>query len=331
MSLDLKDKKILYYLDRNARQSNAEIARSAGISKQVVGFRIKKFIDDAIISFFYTIVDVSKFGFTLHKNFVRFHNLTRKKEEEFIQFLKENKDIVWAASCDGMYDFVFSIWSKDLNYLNNVLKEINNKFGDFIYERQVATILRGDYFPRDYLLNKKRDSISEVAFYGSTGEKENLDEIDKKVLLELGKNARINAVDISTIIKISADAVADRIRKLERLKIIKNYIIVPNEMNYPYLHYKVLLSLRNSSDEFERRLVQYCKSNSNIIYIVKALGQWDYEIDVEVENVEKFRELMMSIKTEFQDNLKDYSPLNIYKVHKYNFFPSIFNEKDMKK
>lgn len=323
MKLDLKNKKILYYLDKNARYSNTEIAKKAGVSKQVAGFRIKRLIDDKTISFFHTVVDISRLGFTLHKNFIRFHNLNRKKEEEFIQYIKDNGDIVWAASCDGMYDFVFSIRAYDLNYLNNVLKDINSLFGEYIYERQIATILRGDYFARDYLLDKKRDSFSEVTFYGSTGEKEELDEKDNKILFEIGKNARNSAVEISSQIKISADAVADRINRLERLKIIKGYILVPNEEKYPYLHYKVLLSLRNSSDEFEKKFFQYCKINPNIVYIVKALGQWDYELDIEVENVEKFRNIMMDIKTEFQDNLKDYTPLNIYKVHKYNFFSSI--------
>ena len=41
-SLDLKDRKILYQLDLNARQSNAEIAKKTRLSKDAVGYRIKK-------------------------------------------------------------------------------------------------------------------------------------------------------------------------------------------------------------------------------------------------------------------------------------------------
>jgi len=40
--LDLKDKKILYELDINSRQPNSEIAKKVGLSKQIVGLRIKK-------------------------------------------------------------------------------------------------------------------------------------------------------------------------------------------------------------------------------------------------------------------------------------------------
>ena len=62
-SLDLKDRKILYWLDINSRQSNAKIAKKTGLSKQVVGFRIKRLIKEHIIHSFYTVIDISKLGF----------------------------------------------------------------------------------------------------------------------------------------------------------------------------------------------------------------------------------------------------------------------------
>ena len=39
--IDTKDRKILNELDFNARQSNSEIARKVGLSKEVVNYRIR--------------------------------------------------------------------------------------------------------------------------------------------------------------------------------------------------------------------------------------------------------------------------------------------------
>jgi Lrp/AsnC family transcriptional regulator, leucine-responsive regulatory protein len=322
MILDLKDKKILYELDKNSRQPNSEIARHVHLSKQVVGFRIQKLIADKIISFFYTVIDTSKLGFTLHKNFVRLRNITKEKEKEFIEYIKSNPNVVWAASSDGRYDFIFSTWAKDVESLDRILKEINNKFGTFIYERQVATILKGQYLPRDYLLDKKRASFGGASF-GAVAKKVNLDKVDWQILLDLGKNARTSAVNISQKPEISADAVGDRLKKMRKLGVITGYTIVPNESKYPYMHYKILISLKNISEKIEQDIIDYCKANPNIVYIVKALGEWDFEVDVEVESIEKFRELMMNLKSRFQNDLRDYSSLLIYQVHKYNFCPSI--------
>jgi len=323
LKLDLKDRKILYQLDINSRQSNSEIAKKVGLSKQVVGFRIKRLIKEKIISFFYSVIDISKLGFTVHKNFLRLQNLDRGKEKELIDFLKNHPNVVWIASCDGRFDLAFGTWAKNMEFLDKTLTELDKKFGDYIAERQIATIIRGDYFIRDYLINKKQASSYRESFFGAVPSPVKMDKNDWKILLILGENSRNTAVDIAHKIKLSADAVGERIRKLQKSGVIRHYNIVPIESKYPFLHYKVLIGFRNISEQRERTLREYCRRKANIVYIVKSLGPWEFEIDLEVESAEQFREVMMDIKTTFSDILKDYSALTIYKVHKYNFCPSI--------
>ena len=322
-ALDLKDRKILYQLDINSRLPNSLIARKIGMSKQVVGFRLKRLIEENMISSFYPIIDISKLGFTVHKSFLRLQNLSKEKESELISFLVSHENVVWVASCDGKFDLAFGTWAKDMQSLDKTLTQINKKFGDHISERQIATIIRGDYFVRDYLVNKKQASSLRESFFGSTPSPMYLDISDWRILFLLAKNARATAIDISKEVSLSPDAIGRRIKKLERSGIIKHYNVVPNEENFPYLHYKVLVSFRSVSEKREKTLREYCRSNPSIIYSVKALGPWDFEIDLEVESVSQFREIMMDMKTKFSEILKDYSTLQIYQVHKYNFCPSI--------
>ena len=55
----------------------------------------------------------------------------------------------------------------------------------------------------------------------------------------------------------------------------KGYTLVPDESRYPYLHYKILVGLRNLSQERERALEEHCMRHPHIVYTVKALGPWD--------------------------------------------------------
>lgn len=321
--LDLKDRKILYELDINSRRSNAEIAKKVGLSKQVVGFRIERLLKNKVISSYYTVIDISKLGFTIHKTFLRLQNLDRDNEHDLVAFLKNHQNIVWLASCDGRYDLAFGTWARNMEQLDRTLKELDKHFGGYISERQIATILRGEYFVRDYLVHKKIPSSLRESFFGAVPELVKMDQTHWKILVALGNNARTSAVDIAQQCGISADSVSDRIRKLEHAGVIKHYHFVPNEAQFPYLHYKILIGLRHVSEAREKALMEYCRINPNIVYIVKALGPWEFEIDMEVENAEHFRAIMMDIKTHFKDILKDYSALHIYQVHKYNFCPSI--------
>jgi len=47
--LDLKDRKILYELDLNCRQSNTQIGKKVGLSRKVVEYRIKKMEEEGVI------------------------------------------------------------------------------------------------------------------------------------------------------------------------------------------------------------------------------------------------------------------------------------------
>jgi DNA-binding Lrp family transcriptional regulator len=323
VKLDLKDRKILYQLDINSGQTNSEIAKKVGLSKQVVGFRINRLCKEKVISSFYSVIDISKLGFTVHKIFLRLQNTDGRKEKEIIDFLVNHPDIVWVASADARFDLAFGTWAKDMAFLDKTLTELNRRFGEYIAEEKIATIIRGDYFTRDYLVNKKEPRSYRETFFGAIPNPVKMDKIDWEILLLLGKNSRSTVTEISKKIKLSTDAVAGRIKKLEKSGVIKHYNFIPNEAKYPYLHYKILVNFRNISEDREKMLREYCRINPNIVYIVKALGPWSFEIDFEVETIEKFRELLMDIKMEFSDLLKEYFLTQIYQVHKYNFCPSI--------
>ncbi|OIO25276.1 hypothetical protein AUJ14_04635 [Candidatus Micrarchaeota archaeon CG1_02_55_22] len=322
LKLDLKDRRILRELDADSRQPSAEIARKVGLSKQVVGFRIKRLAGAGVFSSLYTVIDISKLGFTVHKAFLRFQNLDKRKESELVKYLKGSPNVVWMTSCDGRYDLAFGSWARNMAHLDQTLGEFTRKFGQYISERQIASIIQGEYFVRDYLVGGERPATRK-SFFGAVPQAADVDETDWKILFELGKSSRIFDVELAGRVGIGAEAVSKRIRRLERAGVIRHYNIVPNESVYPYLHYKVLVGLRGLTEVRERALAEYCRSHPNIVYTVKALGPWEYEIDLEVETAEAFRDIMMDLKTRFNDILKDYSALQIYQVHKYDFCPSI--------
>ena len=49
IKIDLKDRKILYQLDLNSRQSLTQIGKNVGLKKDVVSYRIKRLQDEGVI------------------------------------------------------------------------------------------------------------------------------------------------------------------------------------------------------------------------------------------------------------------------------------------
>ncbi|MAG19834.1 hypothetical protein CL618_00160, partial [archaeon] len=112
MNLDLKDKKILHQFDINARQSNAEIAKKVKLSKDAIGYRIKKLEEQEIIRGYRAVIDSSRLGYLFYRVFLNLMDMQPSKLERLIEFLKKQKNVWWIAKLDGAWNFAFAIWVK---------------------------------------------------------------------------------------------------------------------------------------------------------------------------------------------------------------------------
>lgn len=319
--LDLKDRKILYQLDVNARQSASQIGKKVGLSKQVATYRINKLIESGVIQKLYSIYDTSKLGFTTYKIFLRLQNVDIQKQNEIVEYIKNHQNVQFFISCDGMFDLVFNILAKTASELYDLLKELENMYGSHIAEKELIIMVFSSFFFRDYLIGRSSDQIRKPMYFGSKPEQIEIDDTNKKILNCLGIDARTPIVSIASKIGVSADSVAVRIKKLEKAQIIHNYILLPNFALLNQTSYKVMFALHNLAKDREKSFFQYCKSQPNIWFHSKSLGRWDLEINMDVANAGQFREIMMEIKFQFSDIIKEYSTLQVSKVYKFNFYP----------
>ncbi len=315
--LDKVDKKILHQLDQNSRQAVTAIAKNLRLSRDIVTYRIKKFLNEGVLLKYHTIIDIGKLGYTAHKIFIRLQNTTATKEEELIAAIKAHPKIVYSASYDGRFDLVVSAWSRDVKELAATLRAFEEAYEPYIAEKEMASIIWGEYSVRDYL---REETLTKRKSFGENPTTIKLDDTNKALLVALGEDARTNIVQLANKLQLSADALYKRIKNLQAAGIIQGYNIVPNETHYPYLHYKILLNFHKLKNEEHFR--EYCRQHPNIWYFCAALGNWDYEIDLDIDTPEAFRQFLREFKRAFAEQLRNYTVLATYQTHKYNFCPS---------
>ena len=127
-NIDLKDRKILYELDLNARQSDAAIGRKVNLSKDVVNRRIRKLIEKGVRIYFYTIVDATRLGYISGRFIIKFQHDTPEKEIEMINLLIAKPYTWWIGQIEGQRDLCFTIWAKDTYALYDIIREIQQEF-----------------------------------------------------------------------------------------------------------------------------------------------------------------------------------------------------------
>lgn len=122
-----------------------------------------------------------------------------------------------------------------------------------------------------------------------------MDQIDKKILHILHKNARITASEISNQINLSVSAVGDRLKKLEASGIIENYTAILNpKMLEKSLTAIIMVALERPkyADIFQ----DFVGKESDILDCYYLAGDYDYALKIVTGDTGSLEVLIGKIK-----------------------------------
>lgn len=315
--LDAKDRKILEQLEIDARQSNARIARKVHMSKDVVGYRIRRMETEGIIRRYYGVLNIAKLGFMTYKLLVSFQNSDSATEKEIIGYLSKSRHVGWLASCDGNYNLMAVLWVKSAIVLEEFLGEFLKKYAQYVRERDVIGITENHSCGKAYLFGKEADDSPDIFYVGEPGD--GLDDKDRQIAGMLADNARMPLAEIAGRVGLSGEAVAYRIRQLKKRNVVQAFRPMIDTGLLGYQYYNVLFRLRNPGKA--GTLFKYFKRHPNVIYFVKYVGQYDVGIDLEVRDAEELRKILVGIKDAFRKEIEIYTTVLVYKEHKLSYMP----------
>ena len=143
VKVDVKDKKILEQLQKNARQTIAEIAKNTKLPRDVVVYRIKKLENSKVIRTHHTLLNPIKLGYPLYV-YVYFscYNIKPEEEIKLINYLKNHKQIIYVAKCSGKYDFAIGVCAKNYREYDEIIREIRQHFTDLIKDIDQTPIIQ---------------------------------------------------------------------------------------------------------------------------------------------------------------------------------------------
>jgi len=317
--LDLRDKKLLYELDLDSRQSFNTLAKKLKLSKTSVIYRINNLLKEGVIKQFQTIIDVGKLGFMGFRLYLSFQGATPEKKKEIIKFLKQKDIVAWIVSIEGDYDIGVLILTRSIKEINIFWKELLENYVNYINNRILTIMTKVSYFSRAYLLDLKHN-IYEINLI-TEPEETKIDDKDKEILKLMAPNARISIIDLSSKVKLTPKTIIERIKQLEKKKIIVGYKTIFDLEKLGYEYFKVHFRLNNVTKEKEKKFRAYVKTNPNIIYDDEVLGGDDFEIEIQVKDLNELRVILDKIYKEFAEIIKEHKIMRFYEEHKYLFLP----------
>ncbi|MCX6769615.1 MAG: Lrp/AsnC family transcriptional regulator [Candidatus Micrarchaeota archaeon] len=321
--MDLTDRKILYELDQDSRQSYSAIAKSLKTSPQVIKYRVENLLKAGALQYCWPMVEYRKAGYFFGLYFFKLQNMDEKTEKEFFAYLNNHKFIPIIMRGEGYADLIIAICARGIFHLRDIITELNNKFGRNFREYDTTIPIGFTQFHRSYLIGaeKKLPGEAYTAFTGADVKEEALGEKERKVLSMVNCNARVPLVEIARKVGISEITAKSIVKKLERVGIIQSYTILPNHVLLEKPRHRVLFKLASLTSQKEKMLFTYCQLHPNIVHHLRVIGNWDLVLDIEVERGEPFRKIIQEMKFKFSDIIQRVEPTYIYKIDRFRDIP----------
>lgn len=142
-----------------------------------------------------------------------------------------------------------------------------------------------------------------------------LDGKDKKLLFLLQNDSKKTTKELASALDLSVTAVFERIKKLEKQKVIEKYValIDKQKIQKDFLvlcHVKLVQHRKDYITQFEKEIVQF----SEVLECFHVSGDYDYILKICVKDIKDYREFMVTKLTNLQNIASTQSSFTIKEV-----------------
>jgi Lrp/AsnC family transcriptional regulator for asnA, asnC and gidA len=311
--LDLKDKKILYQLDKNSRQSFRSIGRKVGLSKDVVAGRVKKLQENGIIIRFFTYYDILQLGLNFIRFYLKFQYATPDIKKEIIEHFMNDDNINNLFSTEGSYDLGVLMMVEDISDIYPLWKKTLEKYGDY-FSKQIFSVYMGELiYGHGFLLEGIKEPVR-TPLKKNWG-KVKIDDLDLKILKLLVSDSRIPTVDIAKKLSSNVTTINSRIKRMVEKNVILGFTVELDLDRIGYQVWKVdfYLSEYNKINQ----IIKYIEKNPLLYCVDYTIGYADLEIEINVKNINQLHEIIEDLHSKFPKIIRSYSYFRGVKYYKW--------------
>lgn len=300
MLLDASDRKVLHALHLDARVPETVLAKRLRLSREVVHYRIKQLCSRGIIPVFRTWIDLGRLGYQNYKLYLKMSG-DQERRREFFGHIRSRDDVFWLGIADGAWDVGLTFFAKNRKEFFEKKNELFSRFSDIIIDKKAGLLVDICVYPFKFLAGPEDEPRT---LFGVI-EDNALDDTDRKVLAALMHNARAKSVDLANMAGVTVDVLRSRMKRLERKGVIGWYSAAIDHTKLGMEFYKAFLYFDRLGRKEEAKLLEFCKSQPNIVHFVRLIGPWEIELEMMVENYAAYNKIMHELRALFPSELRN--------------------------
>ena len=320
IKLDKKDKKLIYFLSKNARMSHTQLSHKIGLSKNAVKYRIERLQKEGIITDFSAIIDLGALKCGTFTMLMKI-NEDIYENPEIIDYFKNHEFVNWAETLSGQWDLYVEFVYKSVSHISKIVSDIAlnlsgklNKYEVFFSEQ----ILRVEHLIKDFY---KDLDVEELPIKKGFGTGYDVDKIDKRILHLLAKNSALHYLEISRRLDLSLDVIRYRMKRLQEQGILVKFFPEISLSKLGYARYLFITQLKNISQVKMEDIKKSIQLNNNILYAFFDPITSNLIFVCAFKNSDGIDHLSRSLRRSYSDIIEKQEYLIIKEMIAFNLFP----------
>ena len=306
--LNCKDIKLLGLLDINSRESLLNLSKKMGISSQAISKKIKHLLELNYFKFV-TFIDLFSIGYNNAHVYLRLQGYERADYEDFILEVSSIKGISWIAELFGDFDLGISFFYKSQLDLAKFIEKINSVGKNKIKGREI-------FFIKDHIISNVSFDKESDKIFSKIELSDKYYTLNKQEIIILNKiksNSRYSIYSLSEELNLDPKTITSYIKRLESLKIIRWYKIIPNYEKLNKMYNICLLEIMPGQKI--QNLINFLEKEKNIPFISCTFDN-NIIFDYISQDYQELKDYVNILKNKFEDKILNYKVFSIEKVIK---------------
>jgi DNA-binding Lrp family transcriptional regulator len=332
IKLDKKDTRIISIMLENSRTPFTKIAKQVMLSKDAVKYRVSKLQEKGLIMGLFPVVDFQMLGYSEYTIKLLLDESKKAKHVEFSEHAKAHPSVLKLWEFSDRWDIEVTVLARSAAEFDRIDMELTNGFLDIIMQKDKGVVVKlflNDMCPLEFEHDQGYiERLKELPLLEKHPVK--LDSKDLLILSRLAHNCRASTYELHTAVKLSADAIGLRIKKMLKAGLIEKYTVA---LNYSMLNYHLFCfqaDLSSMDVEREKKLIDFSVTHPYIFSAKKTLGLYDVSLALLCKSQNSLHSTIQALKVHFADVIRGYHTLIGYREAYFNPFPETLLGQNLK-
>ncbi len=320
MRLTAQQIKVLAAAQLDARATSAELAKRTGLPKHTAQRAMSYLLSHELVHP-YCVTNISALGYIDYAIFIRRLTESEQGRRKLIEQLRRARQVSWLVEAGGEFQYAISVNARSLREIDDFLLRLNGVAGQAIKGRSISARIRCETYALRLPELPNSVKLPPAIASSAATTMSALDKTDHEILRALGKDALLPYSTLARTLDIPNSSFQYRLKRLLQDRVILGFALHINYAALGLRKYMLFITERNSDRQFCAQFEKYCRNHPSITAIVRALGEWNYEIDVHTQSGQELSDVRQEILEKFGESIADIETVEYLRTHKLFPYP----------